>query len=99
MSTDLPNPNKNNKLHIDQKYFDEIRAYNNFLPENLYEEVFNTYNKKPLTYGWKSNNATDPHGHLNFDVARANQDCIFDVYDRVTDVDRKVWDFIKEKYY
>jgi SM-20-related protein len=98
MSTDLPNPNRNNKLHIDQKYFDEIRAYNNFLPEDLYEEVFNTYNKKPLTYGWKSNNETDPHGHLNFDVARANQDCIFDVYDKVTDVDRKVWDFIKEKF-
>jgi SM-20-related protein len=98
MSTDLPNPNRNNKLHIDQKYFDEIRAYNNFLPEDLYGELFEAYNNQTLSYGWKSNRETDPHGHLNHDIARASQHSTYCVYNKINDIDRKVWDYIKENY-
>ena len=49
-----------------------IKTIDDFLPNEFYDRVYNTVDEIPLTYGWKSNHHTDPHGHWNYDIAKRN---------------------------
>jgi SM-20-related protein len=82
----------------DNYRYNEIQEHTNIMTEDLYEELFSYYFDHPVTYGWKSNNKTDPHGHLNFDVAKANGWNVADVTHRMGEIDKKVWEFLKENY-
>jgi SM-20-related protein len=73
-----------------------IRSQDNFLPEELYKRVMDEVNSTPLTYGWKSNHFTDPHGHWNIDIAKRNSQNLANIEFNISGIYKEVWDYYKE---
>lgn len=86
------------KMNIDQKYFDEIKFVKNVLPEELYEQLWKKYKNPSLTYGWKSNEQRDDHGHWNVDIAKFGVHNTLDVSKLIPELDQKVWQHLRSTY-
>lgn len=84
------------KFRVDEKYLNEIVIAKNVLPDDLYQELFDKYKNQPLTYGWKSHQENDPHGHWNVDIGKLGRFNTANIYGRIPDLDRRVWSYLSQ---
>jgi hypothetical protein len=80
---------KNQKYHVIE----------NFLDEDIYQDILDHSEKASYTSGWKSSKKTDPHGHWNINFAKGGGSAnLADISYTLPDKMQKMWKSIQEKY-
>lgn len=76
-----------------------MHVIDNFLPEDVYQELQKKYQNPLMQYGWKSSTTgSDPHGHWNLRLTGGGLENLADISDQFNDVIAKVWNHIKNTY-
>lgn len=82
---------------------DTAQVFDDFLPEDLYEELMNDVRSFRFTYGW-TQGSSDPHGHFNVSILRTSPANLADVEDDLKATEReytslyKIWKYIQHNY-
>jgi SM-20-related protein len=75
----------------------KLDVYDDFFPKELYDLLLQKFANPWVLYGWKANDATDPHGHFNHDFTNTLAANLADVSDRLDADLASVWEFTKGK--